>query len=88
VLLSILNGDGLGALISYLRTRLQIDFSLPHDMIMVDITALTPSQLETDQAHLVPLTEFRVILPQVPSQRTRIGLDIDWTFPEDPWRRK
>ena len=87
VLMLVLDGDGFGALISYIRTRLQIDFSLPHDLITVDITSLPPSHPQTDHTPFAPRTEFRIILPQVPTQRTRIGLDIDWTFPEDPWKR-
>ena len=36
----ILRGDGFTALASYLRTRLQIEYSISHELVMVDVSAV------------------------------------------------
>jgi hypothetical protein len=84
----VLDGNGLSAILSYLKTRLQIELSLPHEPILVNVSALREvSPLPMDSLHLLPRKRVSVLLPSRPNQQIHFGLDIDWTFPIDPWSR-
>lgn len=88
-LLNVLDINGTNAILSYLKTRLQIEFSLPHEPIMVNISALPEAPPPTlNSSNFLPRNKFSVILPSKPNEQVRIGLDIDWTFPADPWSRE
>ena len=83
-----LTNDGLSALLSFLRTRLQIEFSISHEPILVDITYPGESPAPTEPPAFLPRRKFTIVLPTIPRQSMRTAVDIDWTFPEDPWRRE
>ena len=85
-LLEILYRDGIEAMISHARTRLQLEFSLSHEPIMVDITFREGNRRSSDSIYFSPRKDFKIVLPTVAARREEIGLDIDWTFPEDPWK--
>jgi len=85
-LMDVLAINGLSAIVSYVKIRLQIEFSLPHEPIMVNISALPASPPATpNSSNLLPRNKFSIILPSNPNEQVRIGLDIDWSFPADPW---
>lgn len=85
-LLNVLERNGTSAILSYLKTRLQIELSLPHEPIMVNISALpeAPPPI-SNSSNFLPRNKFSIILPSKPNEQVRIGLDIDWSFPADPW---
>lgn len=85
-LAEVLRSDGLGALLAFLRTRLQIEYSISHELVMVDISAKL--QLPPDSNNFLPRNKQTIVLPTRPNQPMRIGLGLDWEFPEDPWRRE
>ena len=88
-LLDVLNINGTNAILSYLKTRLQIELSLPHEPIMVNISALPEASSQTmTSSNSLPRKGFSIILPSRPNQEVWIGVDIDWTFPTDPWKRE
>ena len=86
-LTSIFNDDGFLALLSYIRTRLQIEYSLPHGGVTVDISAQPLPKEQSRYLNNLPGTKFTIRLPQVPNGRETIVLNIDWSFPPDPWKR-
>ncbi len=83
-LAEILRVDGFTAITSYLKTRLQIEYSISHELVMVDISA--QHEPHPDSLSLLRRSKPTIILPTRPNESMRIGLDIDWTFPDDPWR--
>jgi|GEM_PF-6197333 len=85
-LAEVLRGDGLGALLSFLRTRLQIEYSISHELVIVDISA--EHQQPSDSNTFLSRNKPTIVLPTRPNQPMRIGLDINWRFSEDPWRRE
>jgi hypothetical protein len=85
-LAEVICGDGFTALVSYLRARLQIEYSMSHELVMVDISARHTQP--PDSLSLLPRNKPTIILPTRPRQPMMIGLDIDWSFPEDPWKRE
>jgi hypothetical protein len=85
-LAEVIRNDGFTALASFLRTRLQIEYSIPHEPVMVDISAR--QELPPDSLSLLPRSKPTIMLPTRPNQSMRIGLDLDWTFPDDPWKRE
>jgi hypothetical protein len=54
-------------------------------LISVDITSPPLPRTPKDSLHVSSKKNFTIILPAAPHQRMRVGLDIDWTFPSDPW---
>jgi hypothetical protein len=87
-LTEIICGDGLAALVSYLRMRLQIEYSISHELVLVDLSSRHEQPTQTDSISLHLRSKPTIILPTRPRQRMMIGLDIDWSFPEDPWKRE
>lgn len=87
-LTEVLRGDGFTALTSYLRTRLQIEYSLSHEPVMVDISARDEQPTQSDSLSHFLHSKRTMMLPARQRQPIMIGLDIDWTFPEDPWARE
>jgi hypothetical protein len=83
ILAEVLHSDGFSALTSYLRTRLQIDYSISHELVMVDISAR--HELPTD---FLRRSKTTIVLPTRPRQPIMTGLDIDWSFPAEPWKRE
>jgi hypothetical protein len=86
-LLSVLDGDAFLGLLSYVRTRLQIEYSLPHDGIAVDIGAQPLTREQSQALSSLTHTKFTIKLPEVPNGPATIILDIDWSFPDDPWKK-
>lgn len=87
-LTDVLNLDGFMALFSFLRTRLQIEYSLSHEPVLVDITASLDSAGEVQMTGLLSRRKFMVRLPSAPREHTYTNINLDWTFPEDPWSRE
>jgi hypothetical protein len=78
ILSATLERDGLGGLIAWARTKIQLDFHLPHNTltIFIPVTASPPRD------SLLPgFTTFGSGLFALP-------LNEDFAFPEDPWERK
>lgn len=77
-LAGVLRRDAVDALFSYLRMRLQLEFSLPHDQLF----AYVPSRYVVEALPGVP--------PVVgaPNAMTVVPLSEDRSFPQDPWKRK
>jgi hypothetical protein len=75
VLSEVVRRDGLGALLAYARMRLQLEFSLPNDILIAYIPLLHDATL---QDSLSLTTTFGSRLYAVP-------LIEDRSFPLDPW---
>ncbi len=77
-LAAVIRHNGLDALLSYIRMRLHLDFSLPHDQLF----AYIPSQYKVEPTPGVP--------PVVgaPNAMTVVPLYEDRSFPPDPWKRE
>jgi len=86
VLTEVLGGDGFTALTSYLRTRLQIEYSISHELVMVDISARHGQPIQSDSLSNRLRSKPTIILPTRPREPVMVGLDMDWTFPENPWK--
>ena len=78
ILAGVIQHDALGALFSYIRMRLFLDFSLPQDQLVVCI----PSQYRVETIPGVP--------PVVgaPNAMTVVPLYEDRSFPPDPWKKE
>jgi hypothetical protein len=75
VLAEVVSHDGVGALMAYARMRLQLEFSLPSDLLIAYYPiSVTPSM----QDSLPGLTTFGSRLYGIP-------LVEDRSFPPDPW---
>ena len=83
-----LNLDGLMALFSFLKTRLQIEYSVSHEPILIDITAPFDSAGKVQVPEFFSRRKFTVRLPSVPREHSYTSINLDWAFPEDPWRRE
>jgi hypothetical protein len=77
MLQDVIQHDGLGALISYLKMRAQLDFHLPQNTLMLFVPVVQPPQ---SSRHLPPVTG-------APSSPMGFPLLEDRTFPPDPWKR-
>jgi hypothetical protein len=84
--------DGLFGLVALLKAKLQIEFSLSHTPILTDVTA--PEVFERYKAAQNDTTtggrrdfERRALLAGPPPARMYMYLNIDWSFPADPWKR-
>jgi hypothetical protein len=84
--------DGLFGLVALLKAKLQIEFSLSHTPILTDVTApevferYKAAQNDTSRRRSAG-TEGRAFLAEPPPRRTYMYLNIDWSFPADPWKR-
>jgi hypothetical protein len=87
-LAEVLRGDGISALASYLRTRLQIEYSISHEVVMVDISARDGQPARTDSLNHFLRSKPTIVFPAKPREPLLWGFDIDWTFPENPWKRE
>jgi hypothetical protein len=85
ILTEVIRNDGLMALMSYLKTRLQIEFSISHEPVYVDIAARPETRQDSLFMRRRPSVMRFFSKPIAPSM---IGLNIDYRFPEDPWRRE
>jgi hypothetical protein len=88
VLAEVMRGDGFTALTLYLRTRLQIEYSISHELVMADISAWHGQPIQSDSLSNLLRSKPTVLLPARPREPMMIGLDIDWSFPEDPWKHE
>ena len=78
ILSATLERDGLGGLISWARTKIQLDFHLPHNTLYIFIPVTAPPPRDS----LLPgFTTFGSRLVSLP-------LNEDFAFPEDPWEKK
>jgi hypothetical protein len=75
VLAGVVRRDGLGALLAYARLRLQLEYSLPHDVLIAYYPVLRRESL---QDSLPGFTTFGSGLYGVPLREDR-------SFPRDPW---
>lgn len=77
-LAGVIRRNGLDALLSYIRMRLHLDFSLPHDQLY----AYIPSQYKVEPVPGVPP------IAGAANAMTVVPLYEDKTFPPDPWKRE
>lgn len=77
MLRDVIQYDGVGALISYLTMRAQLDFHLPQNTLMLFVPVVQSPQ---SSRHLPPVTG-------APSSPMGFPLVEDRTFPPDPWKR-
>jgi len=77
-LAGVVHRNGLDALLSYIRMRLHLDFSLPHDQLV----AYFPSRYKVDPTPGVPG------FATAPNAMTVVPLYEDRAFPRDPWKRE
>jgi hypothetical protein len=84
----VLRSDGFTALTSFLRTRLQIEYSMSHELVLVDFSARHEQPTQTDSISHLLRSKPTILLPTRPREPMMIGLDIEWSFPEDPWKRE
>jgi hypothetical protein len=71
-------GNGLDALLAFIRTRLQLEFSLPHEPLVIQFPLVEPDQIPRNSRGFFSL-----------GQRTfSVALSEDWTFPVDPWEKR
>jgi len=75
---SVMREDGLGALLTYLRMQLHIEFFLPHDQIYAYISVVQPAPRRDG------LPGFATFGG---SATMPVPLQEDWTFPPDPWAK-
>ncbi len=78
LLQAVIGQDGFGALLAWMRTRLQLDFHLPHNSLSIYVPV--PQTPERD-SKLPGFTTFGA------RQYQEVPLFEDLTFPADPWRR-
>lgn len=70
-------------MLAHLKSRMQIEFSLPHDLVMVDITSLAPQHFENGLIQLpTPQSPQHPASPNAKSEDEN-RLDNDWKFLED-----
>ena len=85
ILTEVIRNDGLMGLMAYLKTRLQIEYSISHEPVYVDIAA----RPETSQDSLFVQRRPSVMrFFSKPIAPALYGLNIDYRFPEDPWRHE
>jgi hypothetical protein len=78
VLEGVLRDDPVDAILCYIRMRLHLEFSLPHDMLVEYEPIVRPPKRHDGVPDFFTYGDqwFSVPLPE------------DWTFPEDPWRKQ
>jgi hypothetical protein len=77
-LAAVIRHNALDALLSYIRMRLHLDFSLPHDQLF----AYIPSQYKVGPTPGIPP------VVGVPNAMTVVPLYEDRSFPPDPWKKE
>jgi hypothetical protein len=85
ILTEVIRNDGLMALMVYLKTRLQIEYSISHEPVYVDIAARPETPQDSLFVRRRPSMMRFFSKPIAPAM---FGLNIDYRFPEDPWRRE
>lgn len=85
ILTEVIRNDGLMALMAYLKTRLRIEYSISHEPVYVDIAARPETKQDSLFVRRRPSVMRFFSKPIAPSM---FGLNIDWRFPDDPWRRE
>jgi len=83
ILTQVIRDDGLMGLMAYLKTRLQIEYSISHEPVYVDIAARPETPQDSLFVRRRPSVMRFFSKPIAPSM---FGLNIDYRFPEDPWR--
>jgi hypothetical protein len=79
VLRDVVAGDGIGALLAFLRLHAQLEFHLPNNILFV--YARVPERAHSAWEQRIPGTSG------VPSAPVAIPLYEDLTFPVDPWHK-
>jgi hypothetical protein len=70
--------NGFDAILAFIRSRLQLEFSLSHDPLSVEFPLTGPEEIPRNARGFVAL-----------GQRTfSITLSDDWSFPDDPWEKR
>jgi hypothetical protein len=78
-------GDALMALIAFVKTSLIVDYSISHVPVAVDIAADELSRSDSINAVVNP---YQPILPQFPHQPNMAAFNLNYRFPQDPWRKE
>jgi hypothetical protein len=78
ILSQTLRHDGLWALLTYTRTSLQLEYSLPRNTLVVYVPVRQPT-IRRDSSAFQPLSAR--------SGPMAVPLPEDRSFPEDPWRK-
>jgi len=77
-LAGVISADGLDALLAFVRSRLQLEFSLPHEPIAMEFPLVGPDDIPRNARGFVSLGQGTF----------SITLADDWTFPVDPWEKR
>lgn len=89
VLKDALNGDGLSALISYMKTKLNIEYSISHRPLSIQIPiGGAKKEKNTGFSRKPPNQIERIITESKAEQFWEATLYDNWTFPADPWKKK
>jgi hypothetical protein len=77
VLAQTLRSDGLQALITYTRVSLQLEYSLPRNILYVYVPVRQPPDRDSTGTHFYGYRSGPIAVP----------LHEDRSFPEDPWKK-
>jgi hypothetical protein len=78
VLEGVLRDDPIDAILCYIRMRLHLEFSLPHDVLVEYEPIVRPPKRSDGVPDFFTYGDQWLAVP----------LPEDWTFPDDPWRKE
>jgi hypothetical protein len=73
-----LRGNALDGLLAFIRTKLQLEFSLSHEPLTLAFPLVAPDRIPRNARGFVALGE----------RSFSVTLADDWTFPVDPWEKR
>ena len=89
VLKDALKADGLSALISYVKTKLNIEYSISHRPLSIQIPIGGAKEKKSTGFNRKPPNQIeQVITESNAEQFWEATLYDNWTFPADPWKKK
>jgi hypothetical protein len=89
VLSDALNGDGLSALISYIKTKLNIEYSISHRPLSIQIPIGGAKKEKNTAFNRKPPSQIEQIITESrPEDFWEVTLYDNWAFPPDPWKKK
>ena len=88
VLMDALNFDGLSSLLSFIKTKLHIEYSISHRPLSVQIPIGGAKKEKKSFDSPFPARIEQIITESYPEQFWEATLHDDWTFPIDPWKKE
>jgi hypothetical protein len=73
-----IRGNGLDALLAFIRMKIQLEFSLPHEPLVLVFPIVQPEHIPRSAQGFFSFGQ----------QSMSVTLSEDWTFPEDPWHKE